>query len=470
METLVPREISDELNLIQQDFFSRGKPVLILFEGSSGRVISRTITELIRCLEPRGVSYHHFDPKDASPRTLFDYLHCTPAKGEFSLFDRSWYSMVVDRYKGDKGTFDSMVKSCIGLERYLRDSGMLIIKILLRASPEDVNKYADDYCPSLCYNNTFLSVDKIDPVKFRATMDGEGLLKATDTDCGPWDVVNVKDPGKTVLEVVEIVRKRLKAGILDDCKPKKRKIEESYPNPRKDLDLDVKLPDSESLEEISERLYELQSVLAASNRSLVIGFEGWDASGKGSAIKHLAYAFNPKGYVVKQVKTPTDYENAHPYLWRFCDSMPRAGHITIFDRTWYGRMMVEPIEGFCTQDEYDRSASEINAMEFNMVQQGTIVIKFWLDISSEEQLKRFNKRSSDELKQWKLTDEDWRNRDKWDTYAEHVDRMIASTNTPEAPWTIIPANDKKYARFQVINTVVEKLRSELVEKKYSGLL
>ena len=194
---------------------------------------------------------------------------------------------------------------------------------------------------------------------------------------------------------------------------------------------------------------------------MILGFEGWDAAGKGGCIKHISHALNPRGYRVARVGKPTDEDYAHTYLWRFCRSLPGPGHISIFDRTWYGRMMVEPIEGFCTKEEYQRSAAEINTFESMLSDSGAIIIKFWLDIDKDTQLQRFNDRKADPLKQWKLTDEDWRNREKWDIYEEYIDAMISSTNTPDAPWVVVPANNKKYAQLTVMRTLVGVLRREL---------
>jgi len=201
--------------------------------------------------------------------------------------------------------------------------------------------------------------------------------------------------------------------------------------------------------------------LSVSGRSLVVCFEGWDAAGKGSCIKHLCHALNPRGYAVYQTKAPTEEESKHTYFWRFLKGIPDRGHITVFDRTWYGRMMVEHIEGFCTEEEYRRSPFEINSFERMMVSDGMILLKFWLDISPDEQLARFNCRMGDPLKQWKMTDEDWRNRSKWDEYDAHVDAMIESTNTDHAPWTVINAASKQYARVEVLRTVVSALKKEL---------
>ena len=163
-----------------------------------------------------------------------------------------------------------------------------------------------------------------------------------------------------------------------------------------------------------------------------------------------------------QTKVPTEEEISHTYLWRFLRGIPEKGRITVFDRTWYGRMMVEHIEGFCTEEEYRRSPAEINAFEKMIVNNGAILVKFWLDITSDEQLVRFNDRANDPLKQWKITEDDWRNRSKWDEYDEHVDIMMESTNTDHAPWVVVDANNKKRARVKVLETVVEALREELM--------
>jgi polyphosphate kinase 2 (PPK2 family) len=204
--------------------------------------------------------------------------------------------------------------------------------------------------------------------------------------------------------------------------------------------------------------------LSLSDRSMVVCFEGWDAAGKGSCIKHLCHALNPRGYEVFQTKAPTEEESRHTYLWRFCKGIPTKGHITVYDRTWYGRMMVEHIEGFCTEEEYRRSPIEINTLEKIMVNNGAILLKFWLDITPEEQLRRFKKRADDPLKQWKITEEDWRNRAKWDEYDSHVDAMIESTNTDRAPWTVVDSNNKKHSRITVLKTVVDVLREELGQR------
>jgi len=461
MRSLIPDELDEELNSVQIDIASKGIPVIILFEGGSGRVISRVINELDRNLEPMGVQYFHMNASKKSSAIFADILNATPGKGDIVLYDRSWYSLAVDKCNGDDRDLEEQIGSIRGFEEYLLNNGTFIIKIGFRMSNEDFRERVKEYSTQTIFNNTYLSINHIDRVKFRAIMPT--IVKATDTKRAPWDIIDVKGVQETVEKTAETIIKRMKVCLKNAwTKSECRTIKCCFPNPRKDLELDQDASDyNDRMDELSEELERLQILLAASGRTLVLGFEGWDAAGKGGAIKHICHALNPRGYKVARVKAPTQEDNEHTYLWRFARSMPDAGHITIFDRTWYGRMMVEPIEGFCTEEEYQRSAEEINGFEKVLTTHGTILIKFWLDIDKETQLQRFNDRKNDPLKQWKLTDEDWRNRGKWDVYEKYIDTMISSTNTPYAPWIAVPANNKKAARVWIMESVVDRLKAEL---------
>jgi polyphosphate kinase 2 (PPK2 family) len=198
-----------------------------------------------------------------------------------------------------------------------------------------------------------------------------------------------------------------------------------------------------------------------SNRPVMMVFEGWDAAGKGGAIRRITEAIDPRGYVVYPIAAPKGDDQTHHYLWRFWRRLPEAGQIAIFDRSWYGRVMVERIEGFCKEADWMRAYREINQFESQLIRYGTILFKFWLHISPEEQLARFEGRANDRLRKWKLTDEDWRNREKWPQYEEAVDDLLVKTSTTLAPWTIVEGNSKFYARIKILRTVVDKLSKEL---------
>jgi polyphosphate kinase 2 (PPK2 family) len=196
-------------------------------------------------------------------------------------------------------------------------------------------------------------------------------------------------------------------------------------------------------------------------RPVIMVFEGWDAAGKGGNIKRITEKLDPRGYVVHSIAAPAGEDKTHHYLWRFWRRLPETGEIAIFDRSWYGRILVERVEGFATEVEWQRAYREINQFERQLVDFGTIIFKFWVQISAEEQLQRFESRANTPYKSWKLTAEDWRNRNKWDQYEAAVDEMLLKTSTVSAPWTIVEGNNKWWARIKTLHTVVDKLSHEL---------
>lgn len=208
-------------------------------------------------------------------------------------------------------------------------------------------------------------------------------------------------------------------------------------------------------------LFHLAYQVYVQQRPVIIVFEGWDAAGKGGAIRRITEKLDPRGFVVYSIAAPKGDDATHHYLWRFWNRLPEGGQMAIFDRSWYGRVMVERIEGFCTESEWKRAYREINNFERQLVDFGTILFKFWLHIDQEEQLRRFESRSGDKRRSWKLTDEDWRNREKWPLYEAAVNEMLLKTSTLSAPWTVIEGNSKPYARVKILRTLVEKLSQEL---------
>jgi polyphosphate kinase 2 (PPK2 family) len=213
-------------------------------------------------------------------------------------------------------------------------------------------------------------------------------------------------------------------------------------------------------------LFRLAYQVYVQQRPVIIVFEGWDAAGKGGAIRRVTEKLDPRGFVVYPIAAPKGDEATHHYLWRFWNRLPEAGQIAIFDRSWYGRVMVERIEGFCNEAAWKRAYREINYFERQLVDFGTILFKFWLHISPDEQLYRFESRDGDKRRSWKLTDEDWRNREKWGLYEAAVNEMLLKTSTLSAPWTVVEANSKAYARIKILRTLVEKLSRELKYDPY----
>jgi polyphosphate kinase 2 (PPK2 family) len=235
---------------------------------------------------------------------------------------------------------------------------------------------------------------------------------------------------------------------------------------RVDLNLSLTRDDYEKqLDQLQERLRQLEHELYIARIPAVIVYEGWDAAGKGGNIRRLTRGLDPRGYQVVPIAAPTKEELAHHYLWRFWRQLPKAGHITIFDRSWYGRVLVERVEGFCTVEEWKRSYREINEFERELAEYGTVIVKFWLHIDQEEQLQRFEARQQIDHKQWKITEEDWRNRDKWSRYKVAVTDMLRRTSTTYAPWTILEAKDKLHARIKALKTVAGALAAALAKHR-----
>lgn len=229
-----------------------------------------------------------------------------------------------------------------------------------------------------------------------------------------------------------------------------------------DLSLSLDRPQYEQeLIKYQVALHDLGYQVYVQQRPVAIIFEGWDAAGKGGAIKRVTEKLDPRGYVVYSIAAPEGEDASRHYLYRFWRRLPETGQIAIFDRSWYGRVMVERIEGFCTEDAWKRAYREINQFERQLVDFGMILFKFWVHISKEEQLRRFESRSTDLLRHWKLTEEDWRNREKWDIYEDIVNEMLLKTSTVTAPWTIVEGDSKLFARIKVLRTLVEKFSVEL---------
>ena len=230
------------------------------------------------------------------------------------------------------------------------------------------------------------------------------------------------------------------------------------------LDLTQKLSReayNRQLKVLQAELHELAFQVYAQKRPVAIVFEGMDAAGKGGAIKRLTEKIDPRGYVVWPISAPAGDDREHHYLYRFWRRLPEQGQIAIFDRSWYGRVLVERLEGFCTEDAWKRGYSEINQFERQLSDFGTVILKFWLHISKTEQLERFRERERINYKSWKITDEDWRNRGKWEDYMLATEEMLLKTSTPTAPWTLVESNDKYFARIKILRAVAGKLRQAL---------
>ena len=476
-------EAEEKLGLLQRECKDAGIPVILVFEGMGAAGKGVQINRLIQALDPRGFDVYACDrpTEDEQMRPfLWRYWTKTPAKGRIAVFDRSWYrSVQVDRFDGltREDKLGDAYQDILSFEKQLCDDGTVIMKFFLYIDKDEQKK-------------RFKKLEGSKETSWRVTEEdwnrnkdfdrylkmNEEMLEKTDTDYAPWVIIEAVDKDYAALKIVSTVMDRLEYELEhrrpEDGKQAQRqesKTRERFKNGvLSGIDLSKCLTEEEyktRLKKLQKRLAELHSELYRLRIPVVIGFEGWDAGGKGGAIKRLTSNLDPRGYRVNPTAAPNDIEKVHHYLWRFWNSVPKAGHIAIFDRTWYGRVMVERIEGFCSEAEWRRAYQEINEMESHMANAGAVVLKFWLHIDKDEQERRFKERQANPAKQWKITDEDWRNREKWDQYEEAVNEMLIRTSTTYAPWIVVEGNDKRYARVKVLQTVVDALEKKVKEVK-----
>ena len=475
-EDIIPG-LRDCIGVLQREFLGLKIPVIIVFEGWRFSGISTTINRLTYALDPRGYRVHPTLQPDETERAhpmLWRFWMNTPVKGQIAVFDRSWYTdaLLLCPEENKKTVFSpGTLLDIIHMEEQLVDDGAVIIKFFLHIRKKEqklrLKKFQD-------LHSGFSPDDSRAPKRLRdydyMLPKLDMLISKTDIPQAPWTVVNANDrrfATVTVYEMIitrmeEVLKSRSDAGTKSNMEhlPAADKARGLQPSILDAVDLTKSLSEEDyttRLSECEKRVHELQYTLHTKKVPVIILFEGWDASGKGGAIIRLDRALNPRCSVVEPIAAPTPDEKNHHYLWRFICRLPRAGDITIFDRTWYGRVLVERVEGFCSEEEWQRAYREINLLEDYLVKSGAVLIKFWLQIDQETQLERFKEREADPLKKYKITEEDYRNREKWDLYSAAIDEMLEKTSTPVAPWTVIEANNKFYARIKIMETVIERI-------------
>ncbi len=475
-----------KLGKLQRECKDLGIPVMIAFEGYGAAGKGVQIGKLIQALDPRGFEVHAVKTATEEEKFypfLWRFWTKMPAKGRIAIYDSSWYHKVLkDRFDGktkEREVADAF-RSIRSFEEQLTDDGMALIKIFLAIDKQEQKKRFQKLMKS---KETAWRVGKGDLRRHkefdRYQAMNEDMLAGTDTDYAPWNIVEAVDRRFATAKIYAVVIQALEQKVEET----KRKAEKTVKEDKRgqggserflgesilakaDLSLSyTKKEYKERLEKLQKKMELLHGELYRKRIPMVLGFEGWDAGGKGGAIKRLTEHMDPRGYVVHPTASPNDIERAHHYLWRFWNDMPKAGHVTIFDRTWYGRVMVERIEGFCTKQEWQRAYKEINDMEKDLADAGAIVLKFWLQIDKDEQERRFRARQENPEKQWKITEEDWRNREKWDQYEAAVNEMLIRTSTSYAPWIVVEGNCKYYARVKVLETVVKAVEKRLAEEK-----
>ncbi len=448
-------------------------PVIVLLEGWGAAGKGSVLGKLINNMDPRFFKVAVMDkPSEEELRRPFLYRSFIriPEAGKFTFFDSGWMEETVKAYsQGElkKDEYKSRITSINNYERQLTDNGYLLLKFFFHVGKKEQKKRLANLLDDKNTRWRVSDFDKWQNENYDECMDYyEDYMQATDSVNAPWNIVDSQEKKRALLVVLKTINDSIENAIAGSETNAAIPVNKFRLNDIPKLaDVDLNKPYEgnykEELDALQERLGELHNELYRKKIPVIIGYEGWDAAGKGGNIKRLTQGLDPRGYEVFPIASPEPHEKARHYLWRFWNRLPKDGHVAIFDRTWYGRVMVERLEGFCSENDWKRAYNEINEFEKELSDWGAIVIKFWVQIDKETQLKRFNERAATPEKQWKITDEDWRNREKWDLYESAIDEMLAKTNTEYAPWHILESNDKHYARIKALKILIKAIEDRL---------
>ena len=403
---------------------------------------------------------------------LYRYMKQIPEEGKFTFLDSGWMEQtVMDVLSGDLegDLYEKRIESIRRFERQLTDNGYLVLKFFMQIDKDEQGKRMEKL---LGKEDTKWRVTGADKWQHKHYKKCENVIdrymKDTNMSTSPWYIIDAADKKWAELQVMDTLVSSIEVALQNQrhSVPILQNVFPLVKMPKlKDVELEGKTIDEEEyqkeLKKLQSRLGELHNRLYRKRVPVIITYEGWDAAGKGGNIKRVTGALDPRGYEVQPIASPEPHEKARHYLWRFWTRLPKDGHITIFDRTWYGRVMVERLEGFCSENDWKRAYNEMNEFEKELHDWGAVIIKFWVQIDKDTQLERFTERQNNPEKQWKITDEDWRNREKWDQYEEAVNEMLKKTSTTFAPWHILESVDKKYARIKALKIIINELEKAL---------
>jgi polyphosphate:AMP phosphotransferase len=480
--------VRSALLAVQQELRQASFPVVVLFAGVDMAGKGETINLLNEWMDPRWIVTRGYTPPSSEERErprLWRYWRDLPPRGRLAMFLSAWYSSpILDRVARRITTaeFDSLLDQVAAFERALTDDGAIIVKFWMHLSKRAQQKRLRTL------ENDPLQRWRVTKVQWKHwemfgkfVSAADRAIRRTSTDAAPWHIVEGKDERYRTVVVATVLRDAIRRGLdrhagaatrratvrrrvrTDESIDALRRVERQF-NVLDNLDLSQTLSDADFKRDLAEqqsRVSTLQRRAGKRGISTIVVFEGWDAAGKGGAIRRVTGSLDARDYQVIAVAAPTDEERARHYLWRFWRHLTRAGRITVFDRSWYGRVLVERVEGFATEAEYMRGYAEITHFEEQLVAHGILLVKFWIHVSKDEQLKRFRDRSRTSYKRWKITGEDWRNRQRWADYADAVNDMVARTSTQIAPWTLVEGNDKNFARIKVLKTLADRMAARL---------
>jgi len=449
-------------------------PVIIIVSGVEGAGKGGVVNRLSKWLDPRSIETSAFwdesDEERERPR-YWRFWRRLPARGTFGIMFGSWYTRpIVDHVMGkiDNSEYERQLRRILQFEQLLTQDDALIVKFWFHMTKSDQKKVLEKDKKAGMPSPILKQFSK-HYAEFASV--SEHALRMTDYGNAPWHIVEATDRRYRDITVGQILEQQLEEK-LQSCSVADGCAETASVTPQLhdeitildhvNLSRTISQKDyKKELKDYQKEIYRLAWEARKQKRSTIAVFEGWDAGGKGGAIRRFTAAMDARLYKVISVAAPTDEEKAHHYLWRFWRHLPRAGYVTVYDRSWYGRVLVERVENFAAEEEWQRAYGEINDFEEQLHEHGIILAKFWLHLDPDEQLRRFKEREVTAWKQHKITDEDWRNREKWDAYKDAVNDMVAHTSTEYAPWSLIPANDKLLARVEVLKTLHDRLKEAL---------
>lgn len=465
------RRAREKLYELQMKIKEHKLPVFVLFEGWGAAGKGSTIGKVIKNIDPRFFKVATMSaPSQEELRRpfLYRYMKEIPEAGKFAFLDSGWMEQTVkdcldDRLNEDR--YAERIDSIKRFERQLTDNGYLVLKFFMHIEHEEqtrrIKKLLDE-------KDTRWRVSAFDKwqnehyKKCRKIFDR--YMTDTNLSAAPWYIIDATDKKWAELQVLEIMIGGIETAMQNSAHsvPILQNVFPLVKMPKlAEISLDDKsIEEAEyksQLKQLQGRLGELHNRIYRKRVPVIIAYEGWDAAGKGGNIKRITEALDPRGFEVFPIASPEPHEKARHYLWRFWTRLPKDGHVAVFDRTWYGRVMVERLEGFCSENDWRRAYNEMNEFEKELSDWGTVIIKFWVQIDKDTQLQRFTDRQNNPEKQWKITDEDWRNREKWDDYEKAVNEMLQKTSTAYAPWHILESVDKKYARIKALKIVIKEL-------------
>jgi len=450
-------------------------PLLIIIGGVDGAGKGETVNLLNEWMDPRHIVTRAFgeatDEESQRP-PMWRFWRALPPKGKTGILFGSWYTQpILDRVMRNTRPADliASIEEIRHFEQMLVDEGALVLKFWFhlskKAQEKRLNDLHDD--PKTRWRVTDKDWEHFKNYnRFRSV--SEQMLRETSTGNAPWFIVEGADANYRHLTVghhiISALEGRMaKPRVLPSVAAAPRSPPLDQRNVLNVLDYSASLSKSDYRRQLEKYQGELSGLTRSKSfrkRSLVVVFEGNDAAGKGGAIRRVTAALDARFYRIIPIAAPTAEELAQPYLWRFWHQLPGHGQVTIFDRSWYGRVLVERVEGYCSEADWMRAYHEINDFEEQLVRNDVTLVKFWLAITPEEQLKRFTEREQTSFKNYKITEDDWRNRDKWADYEHAVCDMVERSSTNKASWTLLSANDKRYARIQVLKTLCERLEQD----------